>query len=151
MMNIAYCTDEANVLDALARQSFEVLVNRVPVTTSPEPFSDILEYRALVSYEGSECGTVMISCDEAFAFTFTEAFMQVERPSQFDEDTKDALGELVNTIGGNYKGLLGADTSLGTPTVAMASDLRELLKGRSVLAHVTCRFEHGTCEVQLLT
>ncbi|MGI4828067.1 MAG: chemotaxis protein CheX [Janthinobacterium lividum] len=37
--------------------------------------------------------------------------------TEVDDDVLDAIGELANTVGGNFKGLFSADTTLPIPEI----------------------------------
>lgn len=62
-------------------------------------------------------GSIVLECSAAVAFAFTERLMGIATPTTFDDDVKDSMGELVNMIGGNLKGLLSVDTVLSAPLV----------------------------------
>jgi len=47
--------------------------------------------------------------------------MRIPAPTSFDDDVCDALGELVNMIGGNLKSVLPPGESLSIPTVVEGS------------------------------
>ena len=62
-------------------------------------------------------GSLVLECSAPVAFAFTERLMGIAMPTAFDNDVKDSMGELVNMIGGNLKGLLSVDTVLSAPVV----------------------------------
>ena len=62
-------------------------------------------------------GSVVLECSAPVAFAFTERLMGIPTPTEFNDDVKDSMGELVNMIGGNLKGLLSVDTVLSAPVV----------------------------------
>lgn len=77
-------------------------------------------------------GSIVLECSAPVAFAFTERLMGIATPTAFDDDVKDAMGELVNMIGGNLKGLLSVNTVLSAPVVfhdkhaSMPQHLRKL-------------------------
>jgi CheY-specific phosphatase CheX len=62
-------------------------------------------------------GSIVLESSASVAFGFTERMMSVPTPTWCDDDVKDAMGELVNMIGGNLKGLLPIETELSSPIV----------------------------------
>ncbi len=75
-----------------------------------------------VPVRGAWQGRVVLRCDPALA-RLAAARMFGLRPEEVtDEQTRDALGELTNMVGGNLKGLLPGSSSLGLPAVAAARE-----------------------------
>jgi CheY-specific phosphatase CheX len=62
-------------------------------------------------------GSITLEASTSVAFAFAERMMSIPTPTCCDDDVKDAMGELINMIGGNLKGLLPVDTELSTPVV----------------------------------
>jgi CheY-specific phosphatase CheX len=58
---------------------------------------------ATVYLEGEWNGAVSIECTQSQACQFAGRFLASEPPDAVDDDVRDALGELVNMIGGNVK------------------------------------------------
>lgn len=75
-----------------------------------------------VSFAGLWKGMVLIECPLSMAFRITAAFMRVPEPSTFNDDVSDSMGELVNMIGGNLKGVLPQGVILSMPAVVEGSD-----------------------------
>jgi CheY-specific phosphatase CheX len=86
-------------------------------------------------------GSVVLECSAPVAFVFTERLMGVPTPTEFDDDVKDAMGELVNMIGGNLKGLLSADTVLSPPVVF--HDHGSMIRQRTKLSCIDFDCEFG--------
>jgi chemotaxis protein CheX len=70
-----------------------------------------------IYYAGSWKGATMLQCEPSMAFEFTERLMQVPRPTSFDDDVRDAMGEITNIIGGNMKPILPRGVGLSMPSV----------------------------------
>ena len=79
------------------------------------PDSEIIT--AAVYYAGAWKGAVLLQCDQRQAREFTERLMKIPRPEDFDDDVRDAVGELVNIIGGNLKPILPHGIALSMPSV----------------------------------
>jgi CheY-specific phosphatase CheX len=74
-------------------------------------FESVLDYLSICK------GSIVLECSARVAFAFTERLMGIPTPTTFDDDVKDSMGELVNMIGSNLKGLLSVDTVLSAPVV----------------------------------
>lgn len=72
---------------------------------------------AAVYYAGAWKGAVLLQCDERQAREFTARLMKIAPPRDFDDDVRDAVGELVNIIGGNLKPILPHGIALSMPSV----------------------------------
>jgi chemotaxis protein CheX len=67
-------------------------------------------------------GAVVLECSENQAFLFTERLMGIAQPARMDDDVRDAMGEVVNMIGGNLKSALPPGVSLCMPSVLEGPD-----------------------------
>jgi CheY-specific phosphatase CheX len=70
-----------------------------------------------VHFEGPCEGAMIVECTLPLAFAFTSRLMSIPLPHQVDTDVRDAIGELANTIGGNFKALMPAVCEMSIPTV----------------------------------
>ena len=147
ILDLALANDDMDNLDGVARQAFDCLAGLSPIATHVDDGLNHWELYATVRYSGDAYGRMLLSCDTHFAFAFTECFMQIPRPSNISDDVIDAVGELANTIGGNFKGLLPPDTVLSTPQVTTCN---EGATGDSDEEHLGCviyEFGAGRCRV----
>lgn len=96
--------------------------------TEPMPAGELVE--ASVDIFGDWTGTVTLEMTPATAETATRTMLQLDDLSEDLDlaDITDALGELVNMIGGNIKSLLPPGSVLGLPAVGFAPR-RELSSG----------------------
>ncbi len=80
------------------------------------------EIRGRVDIDGSWTGSVELSCSLALARRVASALFAVEEEALEAIDVRDAVGEIVNVVGGNIKSILPPPTSLSIPVVDEASD-----------------------------
>ena len=90
---------------------------RMEVSVCETPETTVSDAAALVRFEGSWNGALLIQCSFDQAFEFAGRLMRIDRPTWFNEDAADALGEVANMIGGNLKALLPPKTVLSVPEV----------------------------------
>jgi chemotaxis protein CheX len=91
---------------------------------APLPSTEMIT--GAIYYAGSWKGATMLHCEPREAFEFTARLMGVPRPTCFDDDVRDAMGEITNIIGGNMKPILPHGVGLSMPSVVYgrASALR---------------------------
>lgn len=102
----------------------DVLLTMTSYETHPcdEPYAPARDrISCAVFFAGSWKGGVIIECPIAMAVEFTARLMRIPAPASFNDDVCDALGELVNMIGGNLKSVLPPGSSLSIPTVVEGS------------------------------
>jgi len=96
---------------------------------------------ACVQITGAWRGAVALSCDAAMA---------AEAARVMTADMQDALGELVNMIGGNVKALLPETCQLSLPSVVEGSDYSVRVPGSRVVTRVPMRCGPYALSVSLL-
>lgn len=72
------------------------------------------EVTAAIFFNGDWRGATYIECSEKQALRFTQQLMDVPYPTEIDSDVGDAMGELVNMVGGNLKSALPRGVSLAS-------------------------------------
>jgi chemotaxis protein CheX len=83
----------------------------------PEPVESAA-VRAEVTLTGDWNGAIRVSCEAATAERIAGSMLSLGDGVHVPrEDVHDAIGEVVNVVGGNVKGALGGETSLGLPTI----------------------------------
>jgi chemotaxis protein CheX len=85
--------------------------------SSPGESTHAAEVTAAIFFNGEWKGATYLECSREQATLFAERLMGIARPLDIDGDTRDALGELVNMIGGNLKAALPKGVSLSLPCV----------------------------------
>jgi len=77
---------------------------------------------AAVHFVGSWKGALRIECSPEQTFEYTKRLLDVDRPTEVNEDVCDAFGELANMIGGNLKAVLPPVVQLSMPSVVRGED-----------------------------
>lgn len=72
---------------------------------------------AAIFFAGQWKGAVIIECSEQQCCFLAERMTGIPRPEHMDDDVRDAMGELVNMVGGNLKSVLPKGGSLSMPSV----------------------------------
>jgi hypothetical protein len=119
----------------VAQQAFSIMADMNVFPAAPTEVTIEVEgkqtFTAIVRYTGSCQGSIQIECTPSIAYAFTERIMGITPPPEaFDANVEDAIGELINIIGGNLKGLLPPNTRLKVPEVfEVASPEDDALSG----------------------
>jgi len=105
---------------------------------------------AAVQFVGAWRGAVLLKCSreqmERFATRLTGL-----GPGQIDEeDARDAIGEVVNMIGGNMKSILTPGVALSVPTVVEGTDYLVRLCGKGVATAADFVCEDGPFSVAVV-
>ena len=77
---------------------------------------------ATVDISGEWNGTACLSCSVAAGRRAAAVMFEMEDDELTAAEVADAVGELINVVGGNIKGLLPNPTSLSLPVVHDAAD-----------------------------
>jgi chemotaxis protein CheX len=72
-----------------------------------------------VQITGKWHGAILLSIPSTLVNTLTETLFSLKPGEACIEDKKDAVGELINMIGGNIKALLPQPSVLSTPLLAL--------------------------------
>ncbi len=86
------------------------------------PDFDSSAWRATIQIEGSTNAEVETICCGDFASRIASSMFSMEASELTDEELADSMGEVVNIIGGNVKGMIGQDYSLHLPRVDSFSE-----------------------------
>ncbi len=119
-------------LEQTVEMVFSTMLNASiqPVPGLPFP-EHPLALTAALHYTGPWRGVLMLDCDAPTAFWITRMLLG-EAPAGIDSQVADAVGEVVNMIGGNLKSLLPPGSHISIPTVVRGADyaLRLCTKGQ---------------------
>ncbi|MGC8628212.1 MAG: chemotaxis protein CheX [Acidimicrobiales bacterium] len=106
--------------DNVVQLTYEVWEALLAVDGRPQlepgdlPSQDVV---ALASISGAWNGTVCLSCSRAAAVQASAAMFGIDEADVTDVELADAVGELVNVVGGNIKSLVPGPSSLSLPSV----------------------------------
>lgn len=85
---------------------------------------------------GPEGGVVTLECPAALAREAASTMFQIPQATVGPDDAQDALGELTNIMGGNFKALLSDGHQLSLPTVVEGRDFRARFIGTRLAVRV---------------
>ena len=97
-----------------------------------------------VSISGAWGGSVFLQCSLDQARTAAEAMFGAEPGDLSDDEVSDALGELINMVGGNIKSLLPAPSSLSLPSVAAGESFTVRVPGAVLVSRSALLCGTGT-------
>lgn len=97
----------------------------IPIETSSrcsgEPNASA--WQASITIDGEWNAEVQTIIPEKLASQITCTMFSMTPDELTDSDMQDAMGEVVNIIGGNIKGIVGLESNLSLPCVAQYQDL----------------------------
>jgi chemotaxis protein CheX len=103
-----------------------------------------------VHLEGTWNGAVSMQCSRRQACEFAGKVLCMDTPEEMDNDVRDAVGEIVNMIGGNMKAAMGRDVRLSLPTVIDGCDYEMRVCGSAVEHTVGFNYSGGDFWVTVL-
>ena len=94
---------------------------RMPVICLPHPPTprQTAVIHAELHFRGAWRGSLALECEATLAREFTAILMGVSRPGNLNDDVRDAMGELINMIGGNLLPALPEGTEVSIPHVSV--------------------------------
>lgn len=119
-----------------------------PVNAAWDP--EVNRLTSAVFFAGSWKGAVLVDCSEQLALFWTSRLMSIELPSEYSEDVEDALGEIVNMVGGNLKSVLPSGVGLSMPSVVRGRNYSIRVCGDNLSSRHAFRTEHGVFWVTLV-
>lgn len=105
---------------------------------------------ACVHVSGSFTGSVICSVTERFAALCAERMLDVDISEVDDESVVDAIGEIVNMIGGSVKALLPEPSTLSLPVVTLGEGQELMVPGTVPIATVDLRCADEPLRVTVL-
>ncbi|MZH42378.1 MAG: chemotaxis protein CheX [Nitrospinae bacterium] len=92
-----------------------------------------------VHITGEWNGTILLSLPALLVDKITEQLFSIEPGKSSNNEREDAVGELINMIGGNIKALLPEPSKLSVPTIAMEGNDPKFPPSKEV---THCQFEY---------
>jgi chemotaxis protein CheX len=105
---------------------------------------------AAIFFAGAWRGAVVLECCELQACFYSQRLMGIPTPERMDDDVRDAMGELVNMVGGNLKSVLPPGVSLSMPSVLEGPDYAYKICGSNLSQRFSFRGEGGPLWVTLV-
>jgi chemotaxis protein CheX len=116
--------------------SFLGMTMREPEASEPAAPHDEHSSIATVHISGSWNGSVILTCPTTLARAAASAMFEIGEEDLEDGEVADAVGELLNMIGGNLKCLLPEPSQLSLPTVSTGASQVVTIPGAGLLEHV---------------
>ncbi len=91
-----------------------------------------------VQISGKWNGALLLSLPSSLVNTLTETLFSLDPEKTTTEDKKDAVGELINMIGGNIKALLPQPSKLSVPLLGLEGQ-EQFFPSTEMVTH--CQFE----------
>ena len=111
-----------SVVEQVVAGVFATLVGTAAgVAQRPVADGGALDVSARISMTGAWSGRIVLICSAALARRFAARMALRDEPQVSAADVRDAVGELVNAVGGNLKALLPGPTWLALPRVRFDS------------------------------
>ncbi len=105
---------------------------------------------AAVHYAGAWRGAILLECSREQLERFAARLTGLALEEIDEEDARDAIGEVVNMIGGNMKSILTPGVALSVPTVVEGGDFLIRLCGRGVARRADFVCEDGPFSVLMV-
>jgi chemotaxis protein CheX len=140
-------TTEEELIGHLDKDVRDIFSTMVGMEVSPSRTTDTVTtfkdcVSAMVGFAGSFSGMVSINTPQMLAMTFASQMLGMD-VAEFDDDVRDALGEIANMIGGSFKHHLvkdGHEVRLSTPSVISGEEYVMTVGSLDIL---TLMFESG--------
>ena len=128
--------------DQLESAMHEVFSTMIPIPIESKDRKPVIsaasscEMIAVLGYNGTKVGSFLITTSQGLAKRIAATLLMADSPDEMvEEEVSDALGEVLNMIGGNFKNFLvenGQSMELSTPTVIAGSTLHTSIPSKSV-------------------
>jgi len=105
---------------------------------------------ACIQITGNWEGAVTIECTAKLARDMAEEMFGMEPGEAADDEISDALGELVNVVGGNVKALLDGGAELSLPAVTSGVDYKVVVPGSTETCQLGFKYSGEPVRVGLL-
>jgi chemotaxis protein CheX len=119
------------------------------VSTTPQELPDP-SVTALIAFGGKWSGGFELRLDYASAVTLAQRFLQADDMNEFNDDVRDAIGELANVIAGNLKAILPLGTTLGAPSIVEGKDYAIRICGQHVVGASSFASDLGSFDIRLV-
>ena len=139
-----------NEIEQLTTSIWDAILH-LPVVADGTPLpTDVQTMNACVHITGAWRGAVALSCGKEMASEAAEIMFGLESNTASKVEMEDAVGELVNMIGGNVKALLPESCQLSLPAVVQGSSYTVRVPGSRLVSQVPFRCGEHALNVSLL-
>jgi len=105
---------------------------------------------AAVYFEGEWNGAVLLECNLVQACLLAGLLLGIDPPEEYNDDVRDAFGELANMIGGNIKSAIAPGDQLSLPSVIHGKNFEVSVCGSEVHRRSGFSFDGGQFWVTIL-
>lgn len=105
---------------------------------------------ASIAVSGPASATVLFFMDTALSRSCTSSVLHVLPGEIVDEEIHDVVGELVNIIGGNLKGMVGEHDEVWTLSLPVVSNAMQHAPGSRLVAEASFLTTGGTLGCHIL-
>jgi chemotaxis protein CheX len=142
VLEAAVCTTVVNVFESILNTSPEPGIDNVP---------DSVELvTAALHFSGGWAGATLLELPPELATVFTSRMLGMDPPDSVNDEVIDAMGELVNMIGGNLKCILPPGVALSLPSVVVGTDYSVRICGGNLVKRWTFLSEFGPFWVSII-
>jgi chemotaxis protein CheX len=135
-------------IDELVGSVFRTMLE-ADVATSAQAHPDPA-VTALIAFGGNWSGGFELRLDYQSAVALARAFLQTDDMNEFNDDVRDAIGELANVIAGNLKAILPLGTTLGAPSIVEGKDYAIRICGQHVVGSTSFASSLGSFDIRLV-
>src|SRR5699024_5851946 len=122
---------------------FESILNTSPVHVADQSSASVELVTATLHFSGGWSGAALFEAPPELARVFTSRMLGMDVPDSVDDDVIDAMGEVVNMIGGNLKTILPPGVELSLPSVVIGADYSVTICGGRLVNRWTFEEELG--------
>ncbi len=124
----------------------------LPIELAPDTSSDGHEtwVTACVQISGSWEGAVIVQCEGSLARRSAALMFDSTPETIASDEVNDAMGELVNMVGGNFKSLIAGTCGLSLPAVVEGRDYSVKVPGSHPIKRVAFASDGGVLTVTVL-
>ena len=141
-------TDLHKITENIWSSLFGLPIELLPEVPADSP--DESSVTACVLISGGWEGAVIVQCESPLARRSAALMFDSTPETIASDEVNDAMGELVNMVGGNFKTLIPGTCSLSLPAVVEGRDYIVKVPGSQPIKRVAFRSDGGVLIVSVL-
>ncbi|MFZ4718258.1 MAG: chemotaxis protein CheX [Ilumatobacteraceae bacterium] len=122
------------VIDELVAEAWRTFLD-TPIDRIPEGQVGPSAVSASIAIVGERSITMVIACDTEVAWRSAGKVLMTEPDELTVEDVSDVLGELVNIVAGNLKGVYGSTSEHWTLSLPVVAAAEQTIHGSALRSH----------------